>query len=114
MIRLHEKGGCYLNGEPRPGLTREQALKIMPDLIIPESEVINEKGWYLSAEIEDINKCIARCKDLVRDFKEIYRSNRDKYMGKTFVAVSHGSMMSTLACTFTNNVPQAPLEFFIP
>ena len=108
MIRLHEKGGCYLQGESKPGLSKEQVLTIMPDLIIPESENINEKGWYHHQQIEDITKCIARCKDLVRDFKELYRSNREKYMGKTFVAISHGSLMSTLACTFTNNIPQAP------
>ncbi len=52
---------------------------MLPDMIIPETEPINEKGWYHESQVEDINKCIARCKDLVRDFKELYKSNREKY-----------------------------------
>ena len=79
MVRLHEKGGCYIGSEARPGMSREAAQKLLPDMIIPETEPINEKGWYHEPHVEDINKCIARCKDLVRDFKELYRSNRDKY-----------------------------------
>ncbi len=103
-----------MGSEARPGMSREAAQKLLPDMIIPETEPINEKGWYHEPHVEDNNKCIARCKDLVKDFKEIYRSNREKYEGKTFVAISHGSFLNTLACTFTNNVPQASLDFFIP
>ncbi len=95
-------------------MSRENAQKMLPDMIIPETEPINENGWYHESEFEDTNKCIAQCKDLVRDFKELYKQNRDKFQGKTLVAITHGSFLSTLGCNLINNVPSCPLEFFIP
>lgn len=51
---------------------------------------------------------------MIKDFKEMYRSDREKFAGKTFIAISHGSLLSTLACVFTNNLANASLECFIP
>ena len=34
--KLHEKGGCRIGGECRPGLSKAQAMEIIPELVINE------------------------------------------------------------------------------
>ncbi len=113
-VKLHEKGGCYFAGKGRPGMSKAKVQELLPDIIIPENEPIDEHGWWKSPEIENMEQCVARVKDIVKDFKEMYKSDREKYGGKTFVAISHGSLLSTLACIFTNNLANVNLECFIP
>ena len=113
-IKSPEKGGCYIGNETRPGITREQALEMIPDMIIGEGEAIDDEGWYKHKEIESTDQCLARIKDLLKDFKDFYRANKEQVHGKTFVSITHGSFLNTLGCMFTNNLGNAQADFFIP
>ena len=43
---------------------------------------------------------MVRAKELMKDFKELYRENE----GKTLLGVCHGGFLNTIACMFTNNL----------
>lgn len=107
MVKLHEKGGCQIKGQCKPGLNREQALQYVPDLQITDDQAIDEVGWWKNETVETTEQCIARIKELMKDFKELYKSNREAYQGKTFICISHGTFLNNLACVFTNNIGNA-------
>ena len=83
-------------------------------MIIEESQIIDEKGWWKGDKIESSDQCTSRIKDLLKEFKEMFKANREALSGKTLVAIAHGTFLNNLACLFTNNVANAHLEFFIP
>jgi hypothetical protein len=58
MVKLHEKGGCYLLGESRPGLSKEQVEELVPGIIIPEGAAIDEGGWWKAKQIETTDQCV--------------------------------------------------------
>lgn len=51
---------------------------------------------------------------MLKDFKDMYKADREAYAGKTFVAITHGTFLNYIVCYFTNNLGNAPLEFFLP
>ncbi len=97
-----------------PGLSKQQVQDLIPEIVIADSEPIDDSGWCKFDSVETTEQCVARIKDLLRDFKDFYRENREKVQGKTFVAITHGSFLSTMSCLFTNNIGVADLDFFIP
>lgn len=95
-------------------MPRSKALEILPDLIIDENQTFDEEGWWKSSSVETTQQCVERVKEVIKEFKELYRSNKDEYKGKTLLAVTHGAFLNTLACVFTNNIAMADQDFFIP
>lgn len=81
---------------------------------IAETEFIDDAGWNKREIIEDTKQCAERAKDLIREFKDYFRENRETVKGKTFIGITHGAFLNTLACVFTNNLDNASLDFFIP
>lgn len=77
MVSLFEKGGCQMRGQCYPGLSIQQARQIVPELEIDEKNeiLIDENGWYKKPQIETTEECIARGKEVIRSFKEVYKSN---------------------------------------
>ena len=75
---------------------------MIPDLKISDSEPIDDKGWWKSETIETTTQCIARIKEVLKEFKEFYKASDAQ--GKTFVAISHGYFLNCMACMFTNNL----------
>lgn len=35
-VKLHEKGGCYLAGKARPGMSKAKVLELLPEIVIGE------------------------------------------------------------------------------
>ncbi|TNV73685.1 hypothetical protein FGO68_gene6310 [Halteria grandinella] len=112
--KMHEKGGCYMAGQPKPGMSKQKTLEIMPDLVIDEKETIDDEGWWKAEKVETTLQCIERVKEVIKEFKELYRDPTQDNKNKTFLAVTHGAFLNTLACVFTNNIASADQDFFIP
>ena len=68
------------------------------DLVIPEGEDINEKGWYFRESIETHTEMLSRVKECVRDLKEQHRASPDG----TIVLISHGCFLRYLFMYLTN------------
>lgn len=41
-VKLHEEGGCYKGSKCLPGFTKQQALELIPDLVIADDQPIDD------------------------------------------------------------------------
>ena len=99
MVRCHERGGCYQGTKVFPGLNKIQMQELCEDIIVNEDQdVTDTKGWHENRkEVETTAEFHERVKEVVRDWKEMHKFNKDK----TFLCISHGCFLRVLMLTLT-------------
>ena len=101
MVKAHECKGVYMQGKNYPGLSREEVLEIVPELVIDGDQPINDKGWYLQEHLETHEEMLLRVKEVVRLLKEQHRQTPDN----TLLLISHCGFLEYLFALLTNQQP---------
>ena len=110
MTSIHEFGGMYTPTETKPGLTKAEALEIVPDLSFREDiakEFSGECGWWNCQPKERPADTLERAKLALRQLKAL--ATDETYAGKVVCIISHGGFLATLLMCLNT-----PLELDFP